>query len=82
TIEHAIVANQKMINSGTTGLHKTERGFGMEPTHHALWFADSNFTDIAKIGLIRKQDAANFERKIELARQPFRKLDFNQETGK
>lgn len=82
TIEHAIVANQKMINSGTTGLHKTERGFGIEPTHHALWFADSNFTDIAKIGLRRKQDAANFERKSEMARQPFRKLDFSQETGK
>jgi len=77
-IEQAIMANQDTINFGATGLHKSERGIAMEPTHHAMWFVDPSFSDIAKMSLARKSESARQERLAEAERLPFRRQPSNE----
>ncbi|MCF8466636.1 MAG: GNAT family N-acetyltransferase [Sneathiella sp.] len=74
TIEHAIAANQDIVNFGTTGLHKSERGIDIEPTHHAMWFAEPAFIEIAEVGLTRKRESARQERLAEAKRLPLRQV--------
>lgn len=77
-IEQAIMADQNTINFGTTGLHKSERGIAMEPTHHAMWFVDPSFNEIAKMSLIRKNESALQERLAGAERLPFRRQPSNE----
>ncbi|USG61990.1 GNAT family N-acetyltransferase [Sneathiella marina] len=78
TIEQAIATNQNIINFGTTGLHKSERGIPMEPTRHAMWFNESDFNEIAEMGLNRKRESALQERLSEAERLPFRRSPSNE----
>ena len=71
TVEAAIRDGKTAINFGTTGQHKAERGIGMEPAYHSLWFRSEEFLDIAAMGIKRKRAAAEKERDEENARLPF-----------
>ncbi|MEX1036420.1 MAG: GNAT family N-acetyltransferase [Sneathiella sp.] len=71
TIESAIEHGKTAVNFGTTGQHKAERGVGIEPACHSLWFRSEEFREIAEIGLKRKRAAAEHERDVENARLPY-----------
>ena len=71
TIEMAIRQGRAAVNFGTTGQHKVERGVGMEPAFHSMWFRSEAFLEIAEIGLKRKREAAAKENIEENARLPY-----------
>lgn len=72
TIETAIRLGISAVNFGTTGQYKAERGIGMEPTYHSLWFRSEDFREIAEMGLTRKRAAAEKERATEASRLPYK----------
>ncbi|WP_288900431.1 GNAT family N-acetyltransferase [uncultured Sneathiella sp.] len=72
TIESAIRLGIPAINFGTTGQYKAERGIGMEPAYHSLWFRSEDFREISEMGLKRKRAAAEKERAIETSRLPYK----------
>ena len=71
TIETAIRDGKAAINFGTTGQHKAERGVGIEPVYHCMWFRSADFREIAEMGLKRKRAAVEKERLQENSRLPF-----------
>ncbi|MEO6300827.1 MAG: GNAT family N-acetyltransferase [Paracoccaceae bacterium] len=70
-IERALVIGLQKLDFGPTGAHKAERGLGIEPVRHALWFRDPAFEQIAAMACARKVQAAKAERATESARLPF-----------
>jgi predicted N-acyltransferase len=70
-IERALICGFDRLDFGPTGAHKAERGIGIEPVHHALWFRDPAFKDIADSACARKTNVAEAERATETARLPF-----------
>lgn len=70
-IERALVIGLDRLDFGPTGAHKAERGIGIEPVHHAHWFANPAFREIGQMACDRKTRAAEAERAAESARLPF-----------
>lgn len=70
-IERAFVIGLETLDFGPTGAHKAERGLGIEPVHHALWFRNPAFAEIAAQACQHKMRAAAAERVTETARLPF-----------
>lgn len=74
SIERAIAGQKAVVDFGATGQHKAERGIGIEPSYHSLWFRSGEFRAVAEFGLNRKRAAAEIERQQEEARLPYKSV--------
>jgi predicted N-acyltransferase len=70
-IERALALGLRKLDFGPTGAHKAERGIGIEPVYHALWFRDPTFAEVVSQACSHKRRAARVERDQETARLPY-----------
>jgi predicted N-acyltransferase len=70
-IERALALGLRKLDFGPTGAHKAERGIGIEPVYHALWFRDPTFAEVVSQACSHKRRAALVERYHETARLPY-----------
>jgi predicted N-acyltransferase len=71
-IERALERGLHRLDFGPTGAHKAERGLRAVPAYHALWFRNRDFREVCELSCQHKMEAADFERRSEVARLPFR----------
>lgn len=70
-MDQAIARGLSFMNAGNFGAHKASRGCLPEASHHAFWFRNPEFNEIARIGLGRKSAAADREAASQMERSPF-----------
>jgi uncharacterized protein len=73
TIERAYENGLLVLDFGPLGTHKAKRGLRAEAVHHAVWFANQSFDEVAALAFTQKSRAAETERLVSLERLPFAK---------